>query len=51
MKEGDLDQGDLVPDMDFRSVYTTLAEDWMQLDPLPIVGGNFEKPKFMATSS
>ena len=51
MKEGDLDQGDLVPDLDFRSVYTTLAEDWMRLDPVPIVGGNFEKPKFMATSN
>ena len=51
MKEGDLDQGDLVPDLDFRSVYTTLAEDWMRLDPVPIVGGNFEKQKFMATSN
>ena len=48
MKESDLDQGDLVPDMDFRSVYTTLIEDWMKLDPVPIVGGTFEKPSFIA---
>ena len=47
MKENDLDQGDLVPSIDFRSVYTTLSEDWMNLDPIPIVGGNFEKPAFI----
>ena len=47
MKESDLDQGDLVPDMDFRGVYTTLIEDWMKLDPIPIVGGHFEKPRFV----
>ena len=47
MKENDLDQGDLVPSIDFRSVYTTLSEDWMNLDPIPIVGGNFEKPTFI----
>ncbi|PKB59941.1 MAG: hypothetical protein BZY65_02330 [SAR202 cluster bacterium Ae2-Chloro-G2] len=46
MKESDLDQGDLVPDIDFRGVYTTLIEDWMKLDPIPIVGGHFEKPRF-----
>ena len=51
MKGGDLDQGDLVPNMDFRSVYTTLAEDWMKLDPIPIVGGQFEKPEFMFSST
>ena len=47
MNENDLDQGDLVPSIDFRSVYTTLSEDWMNLDPIPIVGGNFEKPAFI----
>lgn len=46
-KSADLDQGDLVPGMDFRSVYTTLVEDWLGLDPVPIVGGNFEKPEFI----
>ena len=43
----DLEQGDLVPAMDFRSVYTTIAEDWMGLDAQPLVGGVFEKPKFI----
>ena len=47
MKENDLDQGDLVPNIDFRSVYTTLSEDCMNLDPIPIVGGNFEKLAFI----
>ena len=47
MKESDLDQGDLVPDIDFRGVYTTLIEDWMKLDPISIVGGHFEKPRFV----
>ena len=47
-KASDLDQGDLVPGTDFRSVYTTLVEDWMGLDPISVVGGNFEKPEFIA---
>ena len=47
MKVSDLDQGDLVPNLDFRGVYTTLIEDWMKLDPVPIVGGQFEKPTFI----
>ena len=46
-KAADLDQGDLVPAMDFRSVYTTLVEDWMGLDAVPVVGGIFEKPEFI----
>ena len=46
-KPADLDQGDLVPATDFRSVYTTLVEDWMRLDPVSVVGGNFEKPEFI----
>ncbi len=43
----DLEQGDLVPNLDFRSVYTTIAEDWMGLDAQPLVGGIFEKPRFI----
>ena len=46
-KTSDLDQGDLVPGTDFRSIYTTLVEDWMGLDPISVVGGNFEKPEFI----
>jgi len=43
----DLEQGDLVPSTDFRGVYSTILEDWMGLDANPLVGGVFEKPKFI----
>ena len=43
----DLDQGDLVPNHDFRGVYTTLLEDWLGLDAAPIVDGTFEKLRFV----
>ena len=41
------DGGNLKSSMDFRSVYTTILEDWMHLDPVPIVGGNYEKIPFL----
>ncbi len=43
----DLEQGDLVPNTDFRGVYSTLLEDWMDLEASPIVNGAFEKPAFL----
>ena len=43
----DLEQGDLVPNLDFRGLYSTILEDWMDLDANPLVGGNFEKPSFV----
>jgi uncharacterized protein (DUF1501 family) len=43
----DLEQGDLVPNLDFRGLYSTIAEDWMGLDANPLVGGTYEKPKFI----
>ena len=46
LKPADLVQGDLNPNIDFRSVYTTIVEDWLELDAVPIVGGTFEKPAF-----
>ena len=39
----DLEQGDLVPNYDFRGLYTTILEDWMGLDANHLVGGTFEK--------
>ena len=42
-KAEDLEQGDLVPNYDFRGGYATLVEDWLGLDANPIVGGTFEK--------
>ena len=46
IKPEDLQQGDLVPNIDFRGVYSTIIEDWLDIDPIPIVGGTFEKPAF-----
>jgi uncharacterized protein (DUF1501 family) len=46
-KIGDLQQGDLVPNLDFRGLYSTILEDWFGLDAKPIVKGNFEAPHFI----
>ena len=46
-KPEDLQQGDLVPNTDFRALYSTILEDWLGLDAKPIVGGTFEKPSFL----
>jgi uncharacterized protein (DUF1501 family) len=47
MKAEDLEQGDLVPNQDFRGLYSTLLEDHLGLDAKAIVGGVFEKPRFL----
>ena len=46
-KSEDLEQGDLVPNYDFRGAYSTIAEDWLGLDSKPIVNGSFEKMGFL----
>ena len=38
--------GNLKSSMDFRSVYTSIVEDWLHLDPVSVVGGKFESVKF-----
>ena len=40
-------QGDLDPNMDFRSVYTTILDKWFGLNPAPIVNGTFEQPAYL----
>jgi len=45
----DLEQGDVVPNYDFRGLYSTILEDWMGLDAKPLVGGSFEKLPFLST--
>ena len=40
--------GNLKFNLDFRSVYSTILEDWFHLDAEPIVGGNFDRIKFFA---
>ena len=37
-----LDQGDLKFKIDYRSVYSDLLENWMGIEPEPIVGGKFQ---------
>jgi uncharacterized protein (DUF1501 family) len=39
--------GNLKYNMDFRSVYTTILDDWLGLNPAPIIGGQFEPVKFL----
>ena len=47
MQLEDLQQGALVPSLDFRGLYSTVLEDWLGLDAKPIVKGTFEKPLFI----
>ena len=48
MAANDLEQGDVVPNYDFRGLYTTVLEDFMGLDAKPIVDGTFEKLPILA---
>jgi uncharacterized protein (DUF1501 family) len=47
LKAEDLNQGDLDPNYDFRGFYSTIVEKWLGLDPVPIVGGNFEQMSYI----
>jgi len=47
LKEEDLVDGDLRFNVDFRGVYGTMVERWLGLDPIPVVGGNFEQVDFI----
>ena len=46
-----LEQGDLVPNQDFRGVYTTLLEDWLEVEAAPIVNGAFSSENFIQSSN
>ena len=47
LKPEDLQEGDLAPNYDFRGFYSTILEKWLGLDPVPIVGGQFEQFAFV----
>jgi uncharacterized protein (DUF1501 family) len=47
LRPADLQQGDLAPNYDFRGFYGTVIEQWLGLDPVPIVGGHFEQLDFI----
>jgi uncharacterized protein (DUF1501 family) len=44
---GDLEEGDLKHNFDFRGSYGTVAEKWLGLDATTIVGGKFEQLDFV----
>jgi uncharacterized protein (DUF1501 family) len=41
-------EGDLAFNLDFRSLYTEILEDWLEVDPMPVVKGTYEKPGALA---
>ena len=43
LREGDLLEGDLHFNYDYRGLYGTLVERWLGLDARPVVGGRFEQ--------
>ena len=47
LKEGDLLEGDLQFNIDYRGVYGSMIENWLHLDPIKVVGGNFEQLDFV----
>jgi uncharacterized protein (DUF1501 family) len=48
LKPSDQEEGgNLKFSTDFRSVYSTVLDDWLGLNPAPIIGGTFEKVRFL----
>jgi uncharacterized protein (DUF1501 family) len=45
-----LEQGDLVPNQDYRGVYSTILEDHLHLEAAPIVNGRFDGPAYLRTN-
>ena len=41
-------RADVVPNYDYRGLYSTVLEDWMGLDAKPLVGGLYEKLPILA---
>lgn len=46
----DLDQGDLKFKIDYRSVYADLLENWMGIEPHPIIGKSFKNVGLFETA-
>ena len=47
MDPNKLVEGDLAFNLDFRSIYTELLEDWLQVESRPVVKGHYEKLGFL----
>ncbi|HSP14533.1 MAG TPA: DUF1501 domain-containing protein [Thermoanaerobaculia bacterium] len=43
----DLDDGDLKTRIDFRSIYSTVIQDWFGRDPFPVLQSNYENLGFI----
>ena len=51
LKSEDLIEGDLEFSLDFRSIYSELLEDWLEVDAKPVVKGIYEKVGFLRQDS
>ena len=47
LKREDQIEGDLRFNNDFRSTYSTIVEQWLGLDPTPVIDGDFEQLDFV----
>jgi uncharacterized protein (DUF1501 family) len=45
-----LDKGDLIYNVDFRSVYAAILENWMKLDSTKVLGRGFQIPHIFQTA-
>ena len=43
----DLDRGDLKMSVDFRSVYATVLDDWMEMDSVKVLSARYPKLKLL----
>ena len=47
LQDSGLLEGDLHFNIDYRGIYGTIVENWLGLDPVPVVGGRFEQLAFV----
>ena len=47
IKPDELEEGNLLHTVDFRSVYATILEQWLGLESTPLIGGSYEQLNFM----
>jgi uncharacterized protein (DUF1501 family) len=47
LKADDLTIGNMKHNNDFRMTYSTILENWLQVEAAPITNGNFEKFSFV----
>ncbi|MEO8218251.1 MAG: DUF1501 domain-containing protein, partial [Acidobacteriota bacterium] len=48
---GNLDQGDLRTEIDFRAIYSTIISDWFGQDPLPVLNASYANLGFVEKPS